>query len=174
MPRQFPGVTWVTVMTRQSAFSCWMVMPARSCVAGINGMGNPPGGSGGSRSYYHSPVTPFNRLGRVDALAAGPPHALGKRPDGLRRGGGGGGGGRGGAGVGGGGGEGRGAWGGTAGGGGCPPAGGLRLAETRGARPGDPRLGLRAPVRGLHLGHAHGDRLLPAVDRAAALGDRRS
>src|SRR2546426_1171304 len=36
MPRQFPGVTWTTFMTRQRSFWCWMIMPTRSCVAGIN------------------------------------------------------------------------------------------------------------------------------------------
>src|SRR5262245_9544893 len=36
MPRQLPGVTCTTFITRQRSFWCWMIMPTRSCVAGIN------------------------------------------------------------------------------------------------------------------------------------------
>src|SRR5215813_3639538 len=45
MPRQLPGVTWTTFITRQRSFWCWMIMPTRSCVAGINIGRNPPGGA---------------------------------------------------------------------------------------------------------------------------------
>src|SRR5207249_4940848 len=45
MPRQLPGVTWTTFITRQRSLWCWMIIPTRSCVAGISiGMG-PPGGA---------------------------------------------------------------------------------------------------------------------------------
>src|SRR5215813_4821419 len=36
MPRQFPGVTWTTFITRQRSFWCVMIMLARSWVAGIS------------------------------------------------------------------------------------------------------------------------------------------
>src|SRR5947207_2276793 len=36
MPRQLPGVTCTTFITRQRSFWCWTIMPTRSCVAGIN------------------------------------------------------------------------------------------------------------------------------------------
>src|SRR6266850_1049916 len=36
IPRQLPGVTCTTFITRQRSFWCWMIMPTRSCVAGIN------------------------------------------------------------------------------------------------------------------------------------------
>src|SRR5689334_5448453 len=36
MPRQLPGVTWTTFITRQRSFWCCTIMPTRSCVAGMS------------------------------------------------------------------------------------------------------------------------------------------
>src|SRR5437773_12375713 len=71
MPRQLPGVTCTTFITRQRSFWCWTIMPTRSCVAGINMERVPPGGLRNGRVLVpsrlggrHSPASLLHLFGR--------------------------------------------------------------------------------------------------------------
>src|SRR5207248_1733529 len=70
MPRQLPGVTCTTFITRQRSFWCWMIMPTRSCVAGIN-IGTGPPGELGDGSSPLAPGLGARQPGACDAPPAG-------------------------------------------------------------------------------------------------------